>query len=340
MTEALIGRSHKISIPHEFGSYRFESVIGHGSFAVVILVSRLTDNQLFACKVVSQQYLIENKLVESFQREVEAFSKFNHPNVLKLFEFLNDDKLIYLIMEYCAKGDLLNYISHHGQLTENQARIIFREILQAVDYLHRIPLAHRDLKLENILLDENMKVKLADFGFIKPVSNDTLMKTKCGTPIYAAPELISQADYDGRAADMWSLGVILYVLLVGKIPWETTNETQLFFQIRTARFHIPETINPNAAKLISELMCPRPEMRITAPEALCNRWILGDDRHCQSTPLVNRPLLKENGRQTVRIIPKRMTSSIRVRDTPLTKRNVVPSFHDSPNAENSKNDSK
>ena len=357
MCEDIVGRSQRISVPTEFGGYRYHSTIGKGSFAIVVLVQRISDEQFFACKVISQQYLIEHKLVESFTREVDTFSQLNHQNITKLVDFLSDEKQVYMVMEYCSHGDLHAFISQHGHLSEPQAKIIFRELVSAVSYLHSKNIAHRDLKLENILLSENMHVKLADFGFCRKVDNDELMSTKCGSPIYTAPEIITQSQYDGRIADMWSLGVILYVLLVGKIPWDTTNETQLFYQITTARYHIPETVSPLASRLIGELMCPQPAMRMSANEVLTHPWV---DEHSHeplgypgvtlrgpssysfsphllpmgmpqgirpspshgndpSNPItIHRNLLKESGRQSVRFLSKRPTPL--TRKVPLTER--------------------
>lgn len=319
----LIGRACLLSVPHEFFGYRYESIIGRGSFAIVALVTRMSDGQQFACKVISQEYLIEKKLVESFKREVENIGKLNHPNILQLVDFLSDEKLIYMIMTLCPAGDLHGYIAEHGAFPEYQAKAIFKQIVSAVDYLHTMNIAHRDLKPENILLEKDMTVKLADFGFSKETTGNQLMKTKCGSPIYTAPEIITQPEYDGKMADMWSLGVILFVMLTGKVPWESvTNETQLFFQIRTARYHIPENINRLAAKLIGELMTPQPEMRCTAKEVLTHPWLQENSRnYCASHVIQNRrTLLQESGRQSVRVIQKRIGASMRMKDPPLTRR--------------------
>lgn len=343
MTEDIIGRTHRIVIPSEFGNYRFQSKIGHGSFAIVILVKRITDEKVFACKVISQQYLIDNKLVESFKRECDTFAKLNHVNILRLLDFFSDDKLVYMIMDYCSMGDLHNVISQHGKIAENQARTIFSQIASGVDYLHKMGIAHRDLKLENILMDENMCPRICDFGFSKSANaEDNLMSTKCGSPIYTAPEIITQAQYDGLQADMWSLGVILYVMLVGKIPWDATNEKNLFFQIITAKYHIPETVSPSACRLIAELMTPQPEMRITSQEVLSHPWLdhstsynPGKTSSFSFSPLPpvaslpcssllnqqqkqQKNVLKESGRQSVRFLTKRVTPLSR--RTPITER--------------------
>ena len=358
MCEALVGRSQRISVPCEFGGYRYQSTIGSGSFAIVVLVQRISDEQLFACKVISQQYLIEHKLVESFTREVDTFSQLDHPNIIKLVDFLSDEKQVYMVMEYCSRGDLRGFLLENGHLSEPQAKIVFRELISAVSYLHSKDIAHRDLKLENILLNESMHVKLADFGFSRKVDKDELMSTKCGSPVYTAPEIITQPQYDGRIADMWSLGVILYVLLVGKIPWDTTNETQLFYQITTAKYHIPDFVSPLASRLIGELMAPQPEMRMTANEVLTHPWVaspandpvgypnvqlrgpssysftpqvfpLGTGPGIRQSPshgdtaqnpfLIHRnALLKESGRQSVRFMSKRPTPL--ARKMPMTER--------------------
>lgn len=272
MTEFILGKGQHIKIPLDFGHYHYESTVGKGAFSVVVLVSRKSDGCKFACKVFSKNYLIEKKLVNQFKREVDVFSKLNNNNIIKMVDFLNDNELIYMIMEYCVNGDLHNLIAKKGALPEAQARFMFQSLLNAVSYLHSKNIAHRDLKPENILLDQRFIIKLTDFGFCRQTEDNQLFQTKCGSPVYTAPEIISQPLYDGKMSDMWSCGVILYVMMTGRIPWDATSEQQLYFQIQTARFHIPSSVSPSAANLISELMNPQPSLRMTAEAALSHPW--------------------------------------------------------------------
>ena len=274
MTTELIGGDDVITIPSQFGSYEYVKTLGRGSFSVVAQIKDLNSGALFACKIMSQRSLIDKNLVDNFQREITIFSKLNHPNIVKLVEMVSDDRLIYVVMEYCSHGDLFHLVSEHGKVDERNASIITRQILSALVYLHDMNIAHRDLKPENILLDAQLNVKLADFGFSKQMNDNFLMKTQCGSPFYAAPEIISNTQYNGKMSDMWSLGVIIYVLVVGKIPWEKVDNTRiLFYNIQTARYHIPPTVSESAANLINGLMQPQPELRFSAVEALCHPWV-------------------------------------------------------------------
>jgi len=335
MTEVLLGRSHHIQIPSFFSGYSFDQIIGQGSFSIVISVIRVSDNQRFACKVLSQKFLVDHKIVDKFKREVEIFQSLNHSNIVRLVEMVSDDKLIYLIMEYCAKGDLYHFVASKGGLPDTTARLMFRQIVSAVRYLHSKSIVHRDLKLENILLDSSLSIRLADFGFCREVPANTLLTTKCGSPAYTAPEVISQSSYNGQMADMWSLGVILFVILTGRIPWDAQNDTQLFFQIQTAHFHIPEYICASAANLIGDLMHPQPEMRLSAEQALNHPWLDDTGFRSYSTPgslILTRTIIPELFQHSA--LPKTKGSAISLqnnhkhrlsmRENPILTRRILP----------------
>ncbi|OHT01652.1 CAMK family protein kinase [Tritrichomonas foetus] len=281
MTSIFINEETVLNIPERFGSYQFVKVLGRGSFSVVVQCKRISTSkspnqeEFFACKILSQQYLIKENLVDSFQHEIMIFSKIKHTNIVRLIEMISDDKLIYIVMEYCSHGDLFHLIREHGKIDERNAAIICKQILDAIVYIHERNIVHRDLKPENILLDAQLNIKLADFGFSKELTNDNvLMKTQCGSPIYAAPELVSNENYDGKKVDMWSVGVIIFVMITGEIPWQDVENAQhLFYQIQTARYHIPSTVSEAARNLINGLMQPRPEIRFSASEAFSHPWV-------------------------------------------------------------------
>lgn len=305
MTKQIVGKSEVITIPEQIGDFVYERTLGSGSFSVVVRVRHRKTNELFAIKVISKKSLIENKIVVRFEREITVFSQLNHPNITKFISVISDDNLIYIVMEPCFRGDLHSYIAERGKIGESSARVFVIQIALALKYLHDKGIAHRDLKPENILLDDALNVKIADFGFANLVSTDNLMSTHCGSPIYTAPEIISQQSYDGRMADMWSLGVIIFILVTGKIPWEEqSNQTKLFYDIQTARFHIPEFVSPLCTNLINGLMIPQPSMRLNASHVLTHPW-LAEAAHAHSFPVcVNHQKMLAESERAKSIVPK------------------------------------
>jgi serine/threonine protein kinase len=173
---------------------------------------------------ISARYLrqfdvFDHNFVSQFQREITLFSSLDHPNVVNFLGVDDDDTFVYVIMEYCPIGTLHELLVAQGAFQESIARSLTNQIVSATGYLHSLDIAHRDLKPENILIGENYTVKLADFGFSRKDSSETLFRTQRGSPLYASPEVISNIPYDGKAADMWSIGVILFALVCGSVPW-------------------------------------------------------------------------------------------------------------------------
>jgi serine/threonine protein kinase len=270
----VIAKDYAVEIPLCCGAYTFVRIIGSGSFSVVLAAVETETGKPVAVKVFSKQYLVERSHVPKFEREITLFSSFDHPHIVRFIEILNDDSLIYVIMEYCDLGNLHLYFREHSASGENCARFFIHQILLAVQYLHSRRVAHRDLKPENILVQSPANVKLVDFGLSTEVSDDTLLRTQCGSPLFAAPEIISGLPYDGRRADMWSLGVIVYLLVVGKIPWDdTSNHANLYSDIQLARYRLPD--NPSSAfvNFVGGLMNPLPLLRFTVEQALNHPWL-------------------------------------------------------------------
>ena len=274
MTRLYIAHEYAVDIPRHFGDYAFVKQIGSGSFSCVALAVHLQTAQQYAVKIISKRHLIEKGLIERFQSELTLMASLNHPNIVKFVEVLNDENLIYIITEFCPRGDLSTYLMTTGALGETQAKPFIKQILTAVAYIHSRGITHRDLKLENILLDAGLNVKIGDFGFAKEISGENLLSTQCGSPLFTAPEVISNRPYDGKSADMWSFGVIVYALVTGKIPWsDTGNQSRLFFDIQTARYHVPDECSRDFANFVGGLMHPQPVMRFTAQQALEHPWL-------------------------------------------------------------------
>lgn len=180
-----------------------------------------------------------------------------------------------MVLEY-AGGELFDYIVKHGRLPEDQARKFFQQMICAVEYCHRHKVVHRDLKPENLLLDENLNVKIADFGLSNIMTDGNFLKTSCGSPNYAAPEVISGKLYAGPEVDVWSCGVILYVLLVGRLPFDDDHIPSLFSKIQRGVFTVPHWVPSDAASLIRRMLQTNPVQRIVIDEIRQEPWFLKD----------------------------------------------------------------
>ena len=163
----------------------------------------------------------------------------NHPNIIRLYEVIDTPQELYLILEYASGGEIFDYLIAHGRMKEKDARRHFRQIVSAVEYCHNLRVIHRDLKAENLLLDDKMNVKIADFGFSNQFSPGQRLNTWCGSPPYAAPELFQGKEYLGPEVDVWSLGVVLYVLVCGALPFDGSNLSKLRAKVIAGKFKVP-----------------------------------------------------------------------------------------------------
>ena len=165
------------------------------------------------------------------RREIKILKSLRHPNIIQLYEIIEDMENIYLIMEYASKGELFNYIVEHTKLQETEACRLYQQIISAMEYFHRLNIAHRDLKPENLFLDDNFNIKVGDFGLSNYFGSDCLLKTSCGSPCYAAPEMISDRPYSGITVDIWASGVVLYAMLCGYLPFNyPEDQTSILFR--------------------------------------------------------------------------------------------------------------
>lgn len=203
------------------------------------------------------------------QHEVKILLKLNrHPNVVKLFETFETGRHILLVMELCAGGDLLNYVRKRKKLDEIAAKYLFKQLIEGLGYLHSKNVLHRDIKLDNILLDGKGMVKIADFGVSKEVKPDEIMREQCGTPAYIAPEIIKDRGYTGFKADLWSAGVVLYAMLYGTVPFKANNMQDLHKLILTAKYNLKDEISEPAKNLLRALLEPDPIKRLTIRQVL------------------------------------------------------------------------
>ena len=265
----------EIRPPATFGNYVRLETIGEGATAKVYRCTNTKTNRFYACKCVSRKQLVAQGVFLRFDQEVRVLQALNHPNILKIIELIFDEEYIYVITEYCPYGDLFRYIVTHGKLDEDDARRIFAQLLDAVSFIHDRRIVHRDLKPENILLDENLNVKLADFGLCHVATNN-LLSTPCGSPYYAAPELIMGKSYSGAQADIWSMGVVLYAMVTGGLPWTTLEAPAVFREIIGGLFSIPSYVSISLRLLLVAMLDIEPSHRCSLEDIKRHPWVLGE----------------------------------------------------------------
>ncbi|KAI0394072.1 Pkinase-domain-containing protein [Xylariaceae sp. FL0594] len=265
----------KSKLEQRIGAYVVIKTLGEGSFGKVKLAVHRSTGQQVALKIIARKKLISRDMVGRVEREIEYLQLLRHPHIIKLYAVIKTPSDIIMVLEY-AGGELFDYIVSHGRLDDSQARRFFQQMICAVEYCHRHKVVHRDLKPENLLLDDQLNVKIADFGLSNIMTDGNFLKTSCGSPNYAAPEVISGRLYAGPEVDVWSCGVILYVLLVGRLPFDDDHIPSLFAKIQRGVFTIPHWIKPQAADLIRKMLQTNPVSRATIEDIRQDPWFLKD----------------------------------------------------------------
>ncbi|KAI0713112.1 CAMK/CAMKL/AMPK protein kinase [Cerioporus squamosus] len=253
--------------PHKYpayklGEYTVVGEIAEGTFGKVKMAVHTVTGQKVAMKFISKHAIAKHRTKTRVQREVEYMRTLRHPHIIKLYEVISTPSDIIIVLEY-AGGELFNYIVANGRMSEPQARRFFQQLISGIEYSHHLKIVHRDLKPENVLLDDDLNVKIADFGL-------------CGSPNYAAPEVIRGGLYTGPEIDVWSCGVILYVMLCGRLPFEDDDVQTLFSKISQGVYHLPSYLSPEAKGLINGMLAVDPVKRITIPEIMQHPFFTTD----------------------------------------------------------------
>ncbi|XP_029569164.1 MAP/microtubule affinity-regulating kinase 3 isoform X1 [Salmo trutta] len=277
--------------PH-VGNYRLLKTIGKGNFAKVKLARHILTGREVAIKIIDKTQLNPNSLQKLF-REVRIMKILNHPNIVKLFEVIETERTLYLVMEYASGGEVFDYLVAHGRMKEKEARAKFRQIVSAVQYCHQKHIVHRDLKAENLLLDADMNIKIADFGFSNEFTMGNKLDTFCGSPPYAAPELFQGKKYDGPEVDVWSLGVILYTLVSGSLPFDGQNLKELRERVLRGKYRIPFYMSTDCENLLKRFLVLNPAKRGTLEvredsenQIMKDRWINAGSEEDELKPFV------------------------------------------------------
>ncbi|OHS99211.1 CAMK family protein kinase [Tritrichomonas foetus] len=286
--EIFLSETQTLRIPPVIGgTYEFVRCIGNGSNSAVILVRHKSENLFYAVKIVTRNLLIEENLMNRFEQEIRIMQHLHHPNIITLKEIVYETENIYIVMDYCENGELFSYIIDQSEVTEIEAKKIFRQIIEAVKYIHDRSIAHRDIKPENILLDRELNAKLCDFGLCHVTSPTRELLTPCGSPFYAPPEIVKNLKYDGKKADIWSLGIVLFTMVTGALPWtEIDPPERLYDQIQRAEIKVPFNFSLDLRKLILSMTDKDPTKRPNCDQILYGPWLFNKEHHtvnfCQS----------------------------------------------------------
>ncbi|XP_066256017.1 maternal embryonic leucine zipper kinase-like isoform X1 [Euwallacea similis] len=255
------------------GLYETEKTIGCGGFAKVKLATHLATGEKVAIKIMDKKFLGDD--LHRVTLELQALKSLSHNNICQLYQVIDTATHFFLVMEYCSGGELFDHIVEKNRLTESESRTFFRQIVSAVAYLHSLGYAHRDLKPENVLLDKQQNLKLIDFGLCaKPEGGmENPLFTSCGSPTYAAPELILGQQYLGQEVDVWAMGVLLYALLTGSLPFDDLNIDNLYRKILNGKYEEPRYISRESRKLIRAMLQVDPKKRIKISDLLDHSWL-------------------------------------------------------------------
>uniref|UniRef100_A0A7S2PPV1 non-specific serine/threonine protein kinase n=1 Tax=Leptocylindrus danicus TaxID=163516 RepID=A0A7S2PPV1_9STRA len=258
--------------PVQIGQFILGKNLGIGAFGKVKLATHCVTGQKVAIKILNKAKIKQLGMEEKVQREINILHLCTHPHIIRLYEVVDTPTDIFLVNEYVSGGELFDYIVSKGRLSADEARNFFHQIVSGVEYCHFQKIVHRDLKPENLLLDANQNIKIADFGLSNIMRDGDFLRTSCGSPNYAAPEVISGHLYAGPEVDVWSCGVILYALLCGSLPFDDESIPNLFKKIKSGMYSLPSHLSQLARNLIPRMLEVDPMKRITIPEIRLHPW--------------------------------------------------------------------
>lgn len=253
--------------------------IGQGAYAIVRIGLHKTLNKKVALKIYKKYKLEDPNRRKSVKREIKLMERMKHDHIICLHEIIDTNKYVILVMDYVEGGSLHGYLKSkpNRRLEEQDAKRIIRQITEGLRYCHSRCITHRDIKLENLLLDAHKNIKIIDFGFSTCIPNDKKIKIFCGTPSYMAPEIVRKTEYCGPPADIWAVGVLLFTMLCGQFPYRGATDEELYSKICRADYHIPpdvlEYLSSDAKDLIAKLFSISADDRPTAKEILRHPWL-------------------------------------------------------------------
>ena len=277
-TGLIIGRNFDIKdSSQDIDDYTLKETLGKGTFGKVKLGIHNASGEKVAIKILEKEKIVDFADVQRVNREISILKIVHHPNIVQLYEIIETKQEIYMITEYAEGGELFDYIVKHKRLKEPEAKVFFKQILAGVDYIHKLNIVHRDLKPENLLLDKKNSIKIVDFGLSNKHAPGQLLQTACGSPCYAAPEMIAGKKYHGSTVDVWSCGVILYAMVCGYLPFEDPNTIYLYKKILHGEYSVPSHLSSEVKDLIKNILKTDPRTRYTIRDIMKHPWMRVND---------------------------------------------------------------
>ncbi|KAL4232879.1 hypothetical protein ACF0H5_007566 [Mactra antiquata] len=280
------GQFDSLNKKKKVGNYLLGKLLGEGAFSKVRNGLHIIAREKVAVKIVPKKAaLLREYVKKSVRREAMLLQKLEHPNIVKLYEIMETENSYYLVLEFAEGGEFIKYLSEKKRLSEMETQKYIRQIASAVDHMHISNISHRDLKLENLLLDKDNNIKIIDFGASNVFYGDYSLSTQCGSPVYAAPEMYCNRKY-GPAVDVWSMGICMYAMLTGKLPFlpEPPNNFNMLHSLIMRGAQLPDTLSDDCANMITRMLAVDPSIRITVEEILTHSWL----QQNQQMPVINR----------------------------------------------------
>lgn len=260
-------------VPHTVNTYELIAFIGQGAFSHVYKARDMRDHTIVAVKIIAKSHIRNSHDEKRLQREVNTMAFLKHNHIVSLIDFFEDPERFFLVIDFCEGGSVFDSLHRGVRFREPQAATIFRQVVDAVSFCHFRGVAHRDLKPQNILITTFPEVKVSDFGLCGYIDEREMMHSFCGSPCYAAPECLKHCEYDGRKADIWSLGVVLYEMVTCEHPWNVANTAQMLQQITKASYTVPAYVTSACTELIGEMLKVDPNERIAIDDILAHPWM-------------------------------------------------------------------
>ena len=255
----------------QIGQFIIENKLGEGTFGKVVLGIHIITKEKVAIKILEKNRIIDSDK-KRIETEIKILKSLHHKNIIQLYSIIQTQKKIFLIMEYASGKELFDYIIKEKKLKEEEACKFYQQIINGIEYLHKLRIVHRDLKPENLLLDSNKNIKICDFNLSNFYNKNELLKTQCGSPCYAAPEMIKGKKYKAIKIDIWSSGIILYVMLCGFLPFNDEKNDILYKKIVKGEFFLPKFLSQNAKDLITKILSVDPDLRINIVDIKKHSW--------------------------------------------------------------------